>query len=79
MGLLNSFFWMVYGFALSNVVIFIPNFSGFMLSVIQLLLCIIFSDHRSHHDSMSELLVDENDLVTNDDDVSNDTSNVEIL
>jgi solute carrier family 50 protein (sugar transporter) len=42
MGLLNSFFWMCYGIALRDIVIFFPNFSGFVLSVVQFALCVWF-------------------------------------
>ncbi len=43
MGLLNSFFWLMYGLALMDMVIFLPNFCGFILSIVQVVLCIVFS------------------------------------
>ena len=42
MGLLNSFFWMCYGIALTDIVIFFPNFSGFVLSLVQFVLCLLY-------------------------------------
>ena len=47
MGLLNSFFWSVYGLAILDMIQFIPNFSGFVLSIIQLILCIVCCCDRS--------------------------------
>ncbi len=42
MGLLNSSFWLGYGIGLMDMVIFIPNMCGFLLSVVQIILCVIF-------------------------------------
>jgi solute carrier family 50 protein (sugar transporter) len=43
MSLFNSFFWLVYGVALMDIVIFLPNACGFAMGVVQLVLCVVFS------------------------------------
>lgn len=59
MGVLNSFFWLVYGLALRDMVIFLPNFSGFLLSMVQICLCLVFPRAKQREDvQMSEQLVD---------------------
>lgn len=42
MGLFNSFFWLCYGIALMDMIIFFPNITGFMLGIIQVALCTFF-------------------------------------
>lgn len=42
MGLLNSFFWLCYGIALMDMIIFFPNACGFLLGMVQLILCALF-------------------------------------
>ena len=67
MAVLNSFFWLVYGLALLDMVIFLPNFCGFLLSVVQMLLCLVFPRVK-HGDQvqMTEQLVDNNTESTMD-------------
>mmetsp|Transcript_15953 Transcript_15953/g.19476 ORF Transcript_15953/g.19476 Transcript_15953/m.19476 type:complete len:336 (-) Transcript_15953:1188-2195(-) len=64
MGLLNSFFWLAYGLALNDMIIFTPNGCGFFLSILQLILCLIFprnntDDNSDDEQLLSEQLVDE--------------------
>lgn len=49
MSLFNSFFWLAYGVALMDIVIFLPNACGFILGVVQLLLCVVFSNEVDVH------------------------------
>ena len=61
MSMLNSFFWLAYGIALMDVIIFLPNACGFILGVVQLLLCVIFTDKVDvdvHDGSAEENLFD---------------------
>ena len=64
MGFLNSFFWLVYGLALMDIVIFAPNFAGFILSIVQIVLCFVFSSETSEDEEMSEQLVDSNSVTS---------------
>lgn len=82
MGVLNSFFWMVYGLALKDMVIFLPNFCGFLLSMFQILLCLVFP--RSKYDEqvqMSEQLVHEtrDEFINNDDNAGERNETLEML
>lgn len=79
MGLLNSFFWLVYGLALSDLVIFTPNFCGFILSIIQLILCGVFSSKIDHDGPMSEQLVEEDSTSFGDQNVVRSDNNLEML
>ena len=42
MTVFNTFFWLSYGAAIKDIMIFFPNASGFILALVQLLLCLIF-------------------------------------
>jgi solute carrier family 50 protein (sugar transporter) len=82
MGLLNSFFWLVYGISLWDMVIFIPNFCGFLLSVVQLILCFIFSNNVNYDEQLSEQLVEDNSITCDDDSslvTSRNNNNLEML
>ena len=68
MGTLNAFFWLVYGLALMDMVIFLPNFCGFLLSMFQILLCVIFPRAEyGDQQQMTEQLVDDANLESNGD------------
>ena len=71
MGLLNSFFWLVYGLALLDMVIFIPNFCGFVLSIAQVGLCLIFSK-KGEDEQITEQLVDDDGSSPYDESNSNE-------
>lgn len=60
MSLFNSFFWLGYGVALMDAVIFIPNACGFALGIIQFLLCMIFSRDNI---GVDEIPQSENDFA----------------
>ena len=62
MGFLNAFFWMVYGLAVTDMVIFLPNGCGFLLSVIQVILCVVYKSKIDIDDAdgnVEEQLVDD--------------------
>jgi len=60
-GALNSIFWSLYGLAVDDLIIFIPNFCGIVLSVIQTVLCLIFPRKRNiSHNQQDEANSDEN-------------------
>lgn len=64
MGLLNSFFWLCYGIALMDMVIFVPNVCGFVLAIFQLILCICYPRdelNTSGLDNMGTQLVHSDD------------------
>jgi hypothetical protein len=65
MGLFNSFFWLCYGIALMDRIIFFPNVTGFMLGIIQLALCLCFPSHSSQLVRDADAAVQEH-LVAND-------------
>jgi solute carrier family 50 protein (sugar transporter) len=70
MGLLNSFFWMCYGIALKDIVIFFPNFSGFVLSIVQIALCVMYKR------DVDPILIEQQETLTSqqldDDETSSD-------
>jgi len=73
MGLLNSFFWLCYGIALMDMIIFFPNVTGFILGIIQLTLCTFLPSipTREADDAVQEHLVANNDsIVTSKEDIS---------
>jgi len=72
MSLLNSFFWLAYGMAIKDMVIFFPNASGFLLGFIQLILCVVFSDKTEIDTNAGEQLMnndneEENSPIENED------------
>ena len=79
MSLFNSFFWLAYGLAIMDMVIFVPNACGFLLGAIQSILCGVFS-------SQLEISADnggDQQLMENDDNVEGNlcvqNENVEII
>ena len=40
MVIFNTFFWLIYGLAIMDLFIFIPNLGGFILGIIQVVLCL---------------------------------------
>ena len=82
MGVLNSLFWLVYGFALKDLVIFLPNFCGFLLSLFQILLCLVFPRYKyGEQVQMSEQLVNEDrdEFINNDDNARERNETLEML
>ena len=59
LSLFNSFFWLVYGVALMDIVIFLPNACGFALGVVQLVLCVVFSSKVDTHTYDASASVEE--------------------
>jgi len=80
-GFLNSFFWLAYGIALMDMVILVPNASGFLLSVIQIILCIAFPrsdiEYRVEHGVEEQLVNDANE--SQDEGSTSGDSHVEML
>ena len=58
--LFNTTFWLVYALAIFDMVIFVPNVCGFVLNIVTLFLCIIFSDKSMDEEQggISEPLLD---------------------
>jgi solute carrier family 50 (sugar transporter) len=69
MGLLNSFFWMCYGIALTDIVIFFPNFCGFVLSLVQFVLCLLYKRDvvtvREEHESNDPQQLQDGNIENN--------------
>jgi uncharacterized protein with PQ loop repeat len=69
MNLLNTCFWILYGLAKEDPVIYFPNIIGFGLGVIQMLLCLIYPARIDPDLDMNPLLqdvegnVDETDIA----------------
>ena len=78
MSLLNSFFWLSYGIAIRDEVICIPNASGFFLGVVQLVLCVVFSNESEIDTTVGDQLM-KNSEHAEDQDSSMQNENVEII
>jgi len=76
MTLLNSFFWLAYGFAVHDPFIFVPNGIGFCFGAMQALLLVMFGSKSSGQDADArETLIPDGDGDDNDeDDDDNDDS-----
>jgi len=76
MTLLNSFFWLAYGFAVHDPFIFVPNGIGFCFGAMQALLLVMFGSKSSGQDADArETLIPDGDGDDHDeDDDDNDDS-----
>jgi len=63
MGLLNSFFWLCYGIALMDMIIFFPNATGFLLGIIQLVLCTLFPNKHFPQSQEDSVILHEQGVV----------------
>lgn len=67
MSLFNSFFWMCYGIALSDLVIFVPNLIGFGLSILQMGLCMWYKNNvEQKTETTDKHLVKEKHILDRD-------------
>jgi len=69
MTILNSFFWLAYGFAVHDPFIYVPNCTGFVFGVMQALLLLMFGSKRNQDDARAtQLLPPEGSGDGHDDD-----------
>lgn len=60
MNIVNTFFWILYGLAINDPVIYVPNIIGFVLGLIQALLCILYptTNERRRLEEANDDLID---------------------
>mmetsp|Transcript_59412 Transcript_59412/g.64150 ORF Transcript_59412/g.64150 Transcript_59412/m.64150 type:complete len:359 (-) Transcript_59412:89-1165(-) len=72
MNIINALFWISYGLARNDIIIYGPNGVGLLLGVIQSILCLVY--HPKSNKSMSTKMIDNNN---NNNEVSSSIKNEE--